>query len=79
MKNLKKIARQSLKTITGGRPAAASECIACGCQQPSVIILMETAVVVAVEIFYVHNYFYKQSLPFHGKLCFLLQLNVCSF
>lgn len=31
MKNLKKIARQSLKTITGGRPPAESECIACGC------------------------------------------------
>jgi hypothetical protein len=31
MKNLKKIARKSLKSITGGRPPAESECIACGC------------------------------------------------
>lgn len=34
MKNLKKIARQNLKTITGGRPPAASECMACGCPTP---------------------------------------------
>ncbi|MGE8512582.1 MAG: bacteriocin-like protein [Chryseobacterium culicis] len=31
MKNLKKIARQNLKSITEGRPPAASECIASGC------------------------------------------------
>ena len=31
MKNLKKIERKSLKSITGGRPPAESECIACGC------------------------------------------------
>lgn len=31
MKNLKKIARKNLKSITGGRPPAGSECIACGC------------------------------------------------
>ena len=31
MKNLKKLNRGSLKSITGGRPAAASECINCGC------------------------------------------------
>ncbi|SUX47984.1 bacteriocin-like protein [Chryseobacterium indoltheticum] len=31
MKNLKKLNRENLKSITGGRPAAASECINCGC------------------------------------------------
>ncbi|WP_408914735.1 bacteriocin-like protein [Chryseobacterium sp. CFS7] len=31
MKNLKKIGRQNLKSITRGRPPAESECIACGC------------------------------------------------
>ncbi|MDR3024991.1 hypothetical protein [Chryseobacterium sp.] len=34
MKNLKKIERKGLKSIMGGRPPAASECIACGCPTP---------------------------------------------
>ncbi|WP_407482018.1 bacteriocin-like protein [Elizabethkingia meningoseptica] len=31
MKNLKKINRVNLKSITGGRPPAISECYNCGC------------------------------------------------
>ncbi|WP_164465194.1 bacteriocin-like protein [Chryseobacterium lactis] len=31
MKNLKRINRENLKSISGGRPPAGSDCEACGC------------------------------------------------
>lgn len=56
MKNLKKINRENLKSITGGRPPAGEAVkIAVLRAQRHVIIRMAMVAVAAMAILYVHN------------------------